>query len=911
MRKGRAMARYGMLIDLKRCSGCFACVVACKQYFGTAEGIDYNQGAITEWGQYPHARRAYVATMCNHCENPPCLSSCKTGSTFKSAFGPVLTRPELCNSCGACVNACPYGQRFLSREPKGAFAGCLIPGEKAGLERKGKAEKCTLCVDRIEIGLEPFCVAQCPAKARVFGDYDDPSSEINVYAALYGAITILGTSLSYVVPEGYDLSLLPRGYDHASNTLIELGIEDLPRPRTPKDADYRELRDRLMAIRDKMRIEPSVPDDPQAEYRYSYCTNCNHMPRCGVKALVKAGQIIRLEKRQDYGNELLCPMGNASVQDVYAPNRVLHPLRRINPKGMPAIWKQISWDEALAEMAKEFLRVKEEYGADKVLFMTGDPKEPRSALQRLCYSFGSPNFGTESSTCNTAAELALRLMYGTRSREALALTQGCLPDINETKVCIIWANNPANSAPSLFGKMLVTREFSDIPFIVVDPRVTATSQCFADVHLQLRSGTDGALALFFANYLIEHDAYDKGFIEEWAYGFEEYRACAAAYDVGTTSRICGLDPHLLVKAAALLAEGARKGPIAIKGSGANASHTNGLQNHRAVMLLLPLTGSLDVEGGAVFPSEPWGLDAYGGSFAFNRAHELLPGLTNNGTARIDNRYFPVWAQTDWDGQNQLNKLPEYVRDGQVKAAVMLGGNCIMWPQSHEYQEAFKEMEFVAAADFRYNPWTHDYVDMLLPAAMSYERMAPLSMNGRELFLREPMIEPRGEARSDFRIIADLAVALGLGNLFWGGGAEAEERCLDEILRTGLEGTCRQVTVQDLREAVPYGVRVPLRNGVKYKKYESGLLRKDGKPGFETPTGKVEFFSTILDRLGFEGTPAYHEPSYSPFSTPQITEEYPLVVTCGARVPYYSNSKERELPWLRRFCPDPLVKVNSI
>jgi anaerobic selenocysteine-containing dehydrogenase len=310
-----------------------------------------------------------------------------------------------------------------------------------------------------------------------------------------------------------------------------------------------------------------------------------------------------------------------------------------------------------------------------------------------------------------------------------------------------------------------------------------------------------------------------------------------------------------------------------------------------------------VEGGHLLANEPLDLDMWGATFPFSRVHELLPALDR---LRVDRRYFPVWADTDIDGSVQLNALPEYVRDGELRACIMLGGNCIMWPQSHEYQEAFKNMEFVVAADFRDNPWTHDYVDMLLPAAMSFERAAPLSVVGRRIFLREPIVEPAGEARSDYRIVCDIATALGLGELFFGGGEKAEENCLREILRT--VGGGKTLTLEELRAAVPDGVAIPLKHAVQYRKYERGLLRPDGKPGFMTPSGKVEFASEILRAHGFEPLPVYREPSYSPVSTPDAAKKYPLVMLCGARVPFFSNAKERELPWLRRFMPEPVAKL---
>ena len=644
-------------------------------------------------------------------------------------------------------------------------------------------------------------------------------------------------------------------------------------------------------------------EEGSEEFRYSHCVMCNHGPHCGVKALVKDNKILRLEKRDGYNNNLLCAKGLSSTQDLYDPARVLYPLRRVNAKGGPGEWERITWDEALAEIAEKFNGIKEKHGAEKVLFMTGDPKEPRSALQRLAFTFGSPNMGTESSTCFKATELAVKLIVGPEWHTATSLATGAGPTPGKTKVCIIWGNNPGWSAPFSYNGLKTGQESGQVKYIVVDPRITPTAQNFADVHLQIRPGTDGALALCFANYLIEHDAYDKDFIENWAHGFEEYREYCTEFTLEKTAEICDIPVETLQKACDILVtEGS---PIVCKSAAAFPHHTNGINNYRAIMLLIPLTGSLDVPGGLSIENEPINFDEWWGTFEFARSKELLPELDH---LRVDRQYFPVWADTDQQGSLQLNKIPEYVENGDIRACLMLGGNAMMWPQSHEYQEAFKNMEFVVAGDFYNNAWTHDYVDMLLPVAMSFERAAPLTIFGRKVFLREPIVEPAGEARSDYRICCDIGTALGFGDVFWNGGPESDENCLREILRTiDVENP---PTLEDLRAAHPDPIEIPLKGEAQSKKYELGLLRDDGQPGFSSPSGKVEFASEILREHGFDPLPVFNEPVYSPVSTPDVAKDYPLVMNSGSRVPYYTHSKERHLPWLNQFMPEPVVRLSK-
>ncbi|MDR0814070.1 MAG: molybdopterin-dependent oxidoreductase [Oscillospiraceae bacterium] len=872
------MSRYGLLIDLDRCTNCYSCVVACKQYFNTREGVDYNQGRTIEWGEGKNVHVKYLSTQCMHCDDAPCHEVCPTGATTKSPQGPVLTNDDKCIGCGACVKVCKYNQRFLTETEPGKF----------------KAEKCTLCQDRLENGEEPICVALCPGHCRIFGDLDDPESEINYYIKLYGAVRVKNTSTYYVIPEGMPIPEVESGLWQ---------LEPLGKKLTPEDPEFRATTDGLIAAQDILRMNTSEPpEETGGEYKYSHCVMCNHVPRCGIKALVKDGKILRLERREQYGNETLCPMGAASVQDIYSPDRVLYPMRRTNPKGERSQWKRITWEEAYAEIAEKFSAIKEKYGAEKVLFMTGDPKEPRAIMQRLAYTFGSPNFGTESSTCSTATTIACKLIYGINCRSTAAGGMGATPDATDTSVAIIWGNNPGNSAAWSYDKMKTTKEFSSVKYIVIDPRVTSTVENFADVHIQLRPGTDGAIALFFADRIIKSGNYDKEFVANWAHGFEEYKNLCAEYTLEKTARITDVPEETLAAAAKLLTE--RTKPITVKSSSAQPHHTNGTDNFRAMMLLVPLTGSLDIEGGHLIPTDMLDVDLSGSSFKFAKL-DLYPEIRHK---RVDTPYHKMWDIVDIDGNIQINSLPEYVQTGAIRACLMLGGNAMMWGQSHEYQQAFADMDFVAAVDFRDNPWTHDYVDMLLPAAMSYERAAPLTFAGRRIFLREPVVPPQGEARSDYRICCDIGCALGYSDVFFGGGEKAEEECIREVLRT--LGGSKEVTLEELRAAVPDGISIPIKGGPKYKKWELGLLRSDGKPGFDTPSGKVEFMSEVLRENGLDPLPRYREPVYSPLSTPEVAEKFPLVMCCGSRVPFYSNAKERELPWLRRFLPEPTVRLNT-
>lgn len=173
--------RWGMVIDLKRCIGCYGCQLSCKAEHGTPPGVFFARVLKQEEGQYPSMRQLFLPVLCNHCENPPCVDACPTGASFKWDDGIVDIDPDKCVGCRSCMMACPYGNRYFNDNPQHYFEQGATPYETARTARHQTdvMMKCNFCRDRVRSGGQPACVANCPTVARTFGDLDDPASEVS------------------------------------------------------------------------------------------------------------------------------------------------------------------------------------------------------------------------------------------------------------------------------------------------------------------------------------------------------------------------------------------------------------------------------------------------------------------------------------------------------------------------------------------------------------------------------------------------------------------------------------------------------------------------------------------------------------------------------------------------------------
>lgn len=192
------MTKLAIVINKDRCIGCHTCSNACKMQNNVPMGMMWNRvitdgcesidGAV---GVYPNLSRSYTPLACQHCENPACLRVCPTGATYKDDKGRVEIDYDKCIGCRMCMAACPYNARSFNWEEPKRDPGFNYGDARVPVRPRGVAEKCTLCKERTDDGDEPMCVKCCPTKARVFGDLDDPNSEISKRIKEKSAYTLL------------------------------------------------------------------------------------------------------------------------------------------------------------------------------------------------------------------------------------------------------------------------------------------------------------------------------------------------------------------------------------------------------------------------------------------------------------------------------------------------------------------------------------------------------------------------------------------------------------------------------------------------------------------------------------------------------------------------------------------------
>jgi anaerobic selenocysteine-containing dehydrogenase len=573
---------------------------------------------------------------------------------------------------------------------------------------------------------------------------------------------------------------------------------------------------------------------------------------------------------------MMCVKGLASIQDAYNPNRILYPIKRKGERG-GGQWQRIGWEEALDTLAGKMRDSIKENGASSVAICQGTGRGYNRYTFRFARSIGTPNLGVPADFCYAPKMAVFSMMVGGRLYCDYHGWGGQYPRTQVSWGKQLEITNADGEMAVWFLNSLAKAEH----LILIDPRATRLAGR-ADLWLQVRPGTDAALALGMLNVIINEELYDREFVENWTYGFDKLKERAQDYPPERVAEITWIPEEKIIKAARILAT---EKPSCIQMGEALEASNNSVQTLRAIVCLMAVTGNIERPGSMVnwVPPDTGPLE----DFAMEVPAPEEPPI---GADKFKLLASPPFRMA------HMHTLFKQLRQGTspIRFMHLQGTNPLAaYPNTREVKEGLLNVEFLSVVDLYMSP-TAEYADLVLPAAHWLETDDIHDMHPR-FFIGaiNKAVDPPGEAWPDNKIFNELGKRL--APEYWFDSVEA---MLDYELRKA------NITWPEFSRL---GFLAKTGKEQPYYKYKTDYWRKGG--GFATSTGKVELCSTVMEKLGYDPLPYYIEPNESPYSTPELAQEYPLILSTGGRVPYYFHSQYRQIPRLRALQPNPIVQIH--
>jgi len=536
--------------------------------------------------------------------------------------------------------------------------------------------------------------------------------------------------------------------------------------------------------------------------------------RCGVRAKVVEGKVVKLEGNPDHPHSKgkLCARGQSGLMNTYDPDRVLYPLVRVGKRG-EGKFRRASWDEALDIVAKNMLKIKDQYGPEAMVF-SSTHNLSQVQFENLLNGFGSPNYGTQRSLCFNAMIVANLMTYGMEEPGR---------DYSQVKYIILTGRNLTEAISTSETSELVDALARGAKLVYIDPRYTKTASK-ADEWLPIRPGTDLAFHLAMLNVVISEELYNKQFVEENTVGFEQLSEAVKDYTPEWAAPITEIDAETIRRIAREFSAAA---PYALAHNGWRTSNfINSFQTVRAITILNALMGN------------------------WNVTHFPAAGEGGGGLGKPPQPPYPRVSALRLDGVPwKYPFVPLKLGIFQQLRDAMLAGDpypahgwfisrqnpVLSLPHRQRTLEAMGNLDFIAVVDIIMND-TAWFADVVLPEASYLERYDPLLPVGDKVFMRQPVIEPQGESRSALWIYKELGKRLGLGDFFQ---YEDEEDYIRQELAP------LNVSLDEIRT---HGyVELPV----------SGEEGKELK--WNTPSGKIELYSSTLEAGNFSPLPQWEEP----------------------------------------------------
>jgi thiosulfate reductase/polysulfide reductase chain A len=590
---------------------------------------------------------------------------------------------------------------------------------------------------------------------------------------------------------------------------------------------------------------------------HSMCEMC--VWRCGLIAKVVKGRVVKLDGNPEHphsrGN--LCPRGQSGLMNTYDPDRVLTPLVRAGKRG-EGKFRSASWDEALDIVASNMLKIKDKYGPEAMVFSsTHNLSQP--LFENLLYAFGSPNYGTQRSLCFNAMIVSNLMTYGMEE-------PGRIYD-DKLKYILLTGRNLLEAISTSETHDLITAIDRGAKVVYLDPRFTKTA-AKATEWLPIKPGMDLAFHLALLNVIIGKRLYNAAFVEKNTIGFDELKKEVSKYTPDWAAPLTGIPAETISRIAQELAAAAPH--VLVHNGWRTSNFVNSFHTQRAISILNALLGNWNVTMTAAAGEESGVLGV-----------PPQPPFPRISALRLDGvpwKYpvVPFKIGVFQELRDNIVKGDPY----QAHGWFISRQNPIMSiPDRGKTIEAFGKMDFIVTIDIILND-TAWFSDVVLPEASYLERYDPLLPVGDKVFLRQPVIEPQGEAKSALWIYKQLGERLGLGDFF---------QYADE------EDYIRQ-------QLAPLGVSL---EEVKAKGYaeapESAHSGEAAKLNWNTPSGKIELYSDTLAKVNFPGVPTWEEPP-----TPKDGEFYLLTGKVAQSTQFGTQNNQL----LHKYSDEPRLWMNA-
>lgn len=596
---------------------------------------------------------------------------------------------------------------------------------------------------------------------------------------------------------------------------------------------------------------------------------------CGVLAHVKDGSVVKIKGDPEHPNNQgkLCPKGLAGIELLYHPDRLNYPMKRAGERG-EGKWERISWEEALDMIASGLNQIKKEYGPEAICVGNGAGLYGNSGMiGNFCYYLGTPNMMASCYICFNPTALAARATIGYPA--AILASEIVFDEALNANCILLWATNPKNSVPYPLGEGIFKVKEQGTKLIVVDPRPTDYTK-IADIWLQIRPATDDALALGMMHVIINEGLYDQAFVDEWTYGFAELKKHVQDYPPEKVSRITWAPKEDIIAAARLFTE---TSPSSVVTRVPLDQNLNAVQTSRAIFILTAICGNLDKKGGTPLPAQG---RVVGEPMLWAQADKLPQEIREK---RIGAQQIPLLSGPDaiWGvvhptlwARAVLTEKPY-----PVKALLTCGRNQMLGDQdTRNFERAYRALDFSVIMDLFMTP-TVELSDIVLPAVSWLERDGLRGHPGYPYVtpIQHKVVEPLYDRWDDNKFLIELSKKMGL-DLPWKSLEEYHDFRVKNVSDSfkQLEGTTF-ITMSK-----------------KYERYKEGLFE------FNTPSKKVELYSTFLEKYGYDPLPHYQAP-------PETTPEFPLVLIGGRKNVEYVHSGGRQLDMLRKRVPDPPIEMN--